>query len=136
MSNPTTTATTATNANVKTAEQLRDEYRRDLVGTKLKATSKEVMFHGKKLEIRQPPLDDILGKSFEGNQKQQLVNFIINFAYIPGTDLRVFEDADGPQILKWPFGPDFLGLQEAINDVTGIDIEAAEEELSDPLGES
>ena len=120
----------------KTTAQVRDEYRAALVGNTPLAKSIIVLFHGLDMELREPPLDIILGKKVDGDIKNQTVTFIINYCFIPETDVKIFEEGDRPQILKWPFGKDFLAVQNAISELMGIDIKKEEEDLKDnPLAD-
>ncbi len=54
---------------------------------------------------------------------------LVRYCYVPGTDERVFDPADVDAILAFPFGPDFVKIQEAITELTGLDMTEAEEEL-------
>lgn len=115
----------------ETPEQLRDSIRAKIVGSTPKAASLILEVFDVRIEMRQPSLEEVLGKEIEGDMKAQTAFFVINYCYVPGTDIKIFEPADKPQILKWPFGKDYLKVQEAINDLMGIDIAAEETALND-----
>ncbi len=105
-----------------------------LVGQKAKTELIKVF--GQEIELRQPSLGTILETRMIGNAAEQAVEMIIRFAYVPGTDELLFEAGDAPQLLKWPFGEDVLRLQEAIGNLTGLDLDGVKEEIKgDPLDE-
>ena len=121
----------------KTDKELRDEYRKALVGNTPLAKSKVVTAFDMDIEIRESTLGEVLkGNMFGGDTRDQVAQFLIGNAYIPGTDIQIFEAGDKEQILAWPFGKEFIKIQDAMNELMGIDIEAAQEELkADPLAE-
>lgn len=79
-------------------------------------------FFGQKIEIRQPDLDTILtfSNSAGDDRKHMMVSMIVMWAFVPGTDERVFEETDQDQLLKLPFGPDFAALNKAIQNLTDV----------------
>ncbi|MEE8599296.1 MAG: hypothetical protein V3S69_07320 [Dehalococcoidales bacterium] len=115
----------------------RDEMRAKLLGDKHLAKTTLVTLFGVELELRQPTLGAILASREVGDVKVRTTDVFINYAYVPGTDERVFEDTDRDLILNWPFTEELVQVQEAIADLTGIDLGAAEEDLEiDPLEDS
>jgi hypothetical protein len=111
----------------------RDALRAKLLG-KHKSKTKIVKLFGQEVEIRQPTLNSILSSQQTEDIRIRTVDMIIQYAYVPGTDELVFEKTDRDVILGWPFGEDIVELQNAIAEMTGVDVEAAEEELQlDPL---
>lgn len=93
-------------------------------GVNTKPKSKVIAFFGQQIEVKQLDLDTILSFRTDENMtpKDRMVATIIAYGYVPGTDDRVFEDADKDQLLSMPFGADFQRLQAAISDLTNIDI--------------
>lgn len=115
-----------------TREQIRDQ----LLGHAPKAATKILTLFGIEVELRQPMLGAILDAQETESNRERSAAMIIQYAFVPGTDERVFEPADREMILKWPFNEDVIALQEAIIELSGVDIEGAEVELSgDPLDE-
>ena len=115
-----------------TREQIRDQ----LLGHAPKASTKALTLFGIDVELRQPTLGAILDAQETESNRERSAAMIIQYAFVPGTDERVFEPADREMILKWPFNEDVIALQEAIIELSGVDIEGAEVELSgDPLDE-
>lgn len=94
--------------------------------------SLEVEFFGEPIEIRQPSVDSILnlkqaveqdaGDAAQVNRTAQMVNMIILYSYVPGTDEHVFEDGDLDQMRSMPFGEDFMRVQQAISKLTNVDL--------------
>lgn len=112
----------------------RDQIRAKLIGSTPKGKTQMITLWGIDLELRQPTLASILRARDQGDDATRAVAMIIEYAYVPGTDERVFEDSDHNMILKWPFGEDLTKLNEAIADLTGVDIAAAVKEMEkDPL---
>lgn len=89
--------------------------------------SMEVEFFGVTVEIRQPSLGRILDLQNDDDRKAAMVDMIIEYAYVPGEQERVFEDADTDTLLGMPWGEDFVRVNDAISKLTGLDI--GEEEV-------
>ncbi len=90
--------------------------------------SKVVEFNGMQAEIRQPSVAEILNTqvSEEGAKQDVMLDIIINRCYVPGTDVKIFEEGDKTALKELPFNSAFSTLLEAINEL--IDAEKAEEE--------
>lgn len=92
-------------------------------GTNMKPKSKVIDFFGQSIEIKQLDLNTILDfRSGESTTKERMVATIISYAFVPGTENRVFEEADKDNLLQMPFGPDFQRLQAAITELTSVDL--------------
>ena len=87
--------------------------------------TKLITFRGADVEVRSPSLDAMLTarELAKKDRKQAIVRSIINYVYVPGTNEILFEPADEQAILNFPFDKDMLKLQNAINELTGIDLE-------------
>lgn len=79
-----------------------------------------VMFMGAEIEIRQPKLGDIINAREEENRQAALIKTLVTYAFVPGTDEKVFEEADADALLELPFGNDFLEVNKAIEKLTDI----------------
>lgn len=114
----------------------RDELRAKLLGSKVKPKFELIQLFGSEIELRQPSFGDLMKVRDIDDIATRAVEMIIQYAYVPGTSERVFEDTDRNVILGWPFGEDLVRVNTAIAKLTGVDIELAEDELSkDPLQE-
>lgn len=114
----------------------RDQIRAELIGKKHKGKTKLVTLFGVEIELRQPTLATILDARDIESERDRTASVFINYAYVPGTDERVFEDTDKESILNWPFAEELIAVQEAIGELTGVDLKEIEAELkADPLEE-
>lgn len=116
--------------------QSREDIRATLIGSTPKPKSKEVTVFGCTFDIVQPSFGSILAGNEIEDQKKRGAQMIIDYAFVSGTNEQLFEDTDMDFILRWPFGQEILDLQNAIAELTGLDIEIAEEDIKqNPLEE-
>lgn len=97
----------------------RDALRAKLLATRAPA-QKEITFFGETVEIRQPTLADVLKAQEADTVQSGIVQMIINYAFVPGTQEKVFEPADGDQLLTLPFGQEFIDLSKALESLTQV----------------
>ena len=106
---------------------------RDVLRGKLFASkqfkTKPITLFGAEIEIRQPPLGEILDFKEEDDSKKAVVRSLVRCCYVPGTNERVFEDTDFDAIMKWPFGDELVRVNEAIAELTSIDLQGEEKNL-------
>lgn len=115
------------------SQSVRDQMRSKLLKTH-KPNSRLITLFGVEVELRQPKLSDVMRASETEDAAERAADMIVRYAYVPGTDERVFEEQDKDTIMGWPFGGDFVELQKALTGLTGIDMGQAEAELrQDPL---
>lgn len=98
---------------------LRDELRAKLLATR-EPTSEVIDFFGGQIELRQPTLADILKATASKDQNAAVINTLVNYAYVPGTDERIFEDTDAASLLSLPFGGDFMRVSQALERLTQV----------------
>ncbi len=114
----------------------RDQLRAALIGKKHVGKTALVTLFGVDIEMHQPTLASILDSRNEDDDRRRTADVFINYAFVPGTNERIFEDTDTETILNWPFTDELLEVQKTIADLTGVDLGAVEEELkADPLEE-
>ena len=104
---------------------IRDKLRGTVMKSR-KGESKLIPFREAEVEVRCPPLEDVL-KAREDAKEDAVgaaVKMIINYVCVPGTDERLFEVGDADSIRKFAFDKDMVLLQKTITELTGIDIEA------------
>lgn len=90
---------------------------------------KVITLFGQEVEIRQPTLAQItkLGKASAANDKiPPIVRIMIEYIYVPGTEDKIFDIADAEQLATMPSGKWLSDLNKAIEELTGVDVEAAE----------
>jgi hypothetical protein len=107
-----------TNHNVL-VKQSRDSIRSRLFASK-KFGKKQVSFFGEMLELRQPALGDVLAIQNNDDRQAAVIDTLVRYAYIPDTDTKLFEEGDAPALLAMPFGKDFLGVSEALTELTDV----------------
>lgn len=90
---------------------------------------KRVMFFGEEVEIKQSSLGQVVAmanmKDDDDNDQGVAIYVLLNYAYVPGTEERVFDESDVEQLKSMPFGEDFNNITDAWREITGIKIEAA-----------
>lgn len=103
---------------------------RDDIRTKIFSAStfrsKIITLFGAKVEIHQPNLGAILQYKENQDRQDALMDLLIGYCFIPGTDTKIFEEADKASIMNKPFDDSIIELNTAIEELTGIDIEATE----------
>ncbi len=92
-----------------------------------------VDFLGEPIEIRQPTIDQVNRLANLKDSENPLVHVLVEFCYIPGTDIKVFTSGDKDSILNLPAGEWVTKINEAINKMTGVDIKEAEKNLSETV---
>lgn len=82
-----------------------------------------VMLNGASVEMIQPRLDWVVNR--DPDKSINIVDYLIEFARVPGTDEAVFEEADRAVLMQLPFDNDMKEVVKAINSLTGVDTDAA-----------
>lgn len=114
-----------TKTKTKTKLLTRDEIRAKIFATK-KFKSEKLILFDVEVEIRQPSLGDILEYQEQMDRKAGLIYLLTGYCFVPGTNEKVFEEADADGILNMPFGDDLIRLNKIIENLTGIDISGEE----------
>lgn len=80
-----------------------------------------VEFNGSKIEIRQPTLGEIFQIQQAGADDilQSTITMLIKYCFVPGTNERVFEEADRDQLAQLPFNVDLQRLSKSLNALVG-----------------
>lgn len=122
MANPETETETET-----AVEQslTRDSVRAAIFSGKHQLKKKVIDFFGTQIELRQSTLGSVLVSRDEGDTKAAVVRQLLENAYVPKTDIRVFEDSDADTLLNLPFGVDFIRITEALEELTGVNFREA-----------
>ncbi len=119
-------ATTKKKAAIKKTPLTRQQIRDQLLGDAHKPKRELLTIFGIEIELQQPTLRGILDVQEITDTKERSAGMIIDYAYVPGSNERIFEPADREIILGWPFNDEIVKLQLAIAKLTGVDIEEAE----------
>lgn len=102
---------------------LREQMRGTIFSTR-KARKEIVQFAGQNIEVRSPSLGAVMDSRDEPNTKRMIARMIVNYCYVPESDVKIFEEADIEAIIAMPFDEDFVRLNKAIQSLTGISVEA------------
>lgn len=79
-----------------------------------------VTFFGVKIELHQPALQDILKAQQADDRESAIIQTLIDYARVPGTEEPVFEKGDIASLKAMPFGADFLRVSQALEDLTEV----------------
>lgn len=109
-----------------TPKERRDTIR-EAVFTSRKPKSKSISFRGADIEIRQPSVRLIMDLANAEDKASSAAKMLINFAYVPGTDIKIFDMEDTDSLLNMPFDEDWKDVNEAIAEMTGVDLGVEEE---------
>ena len=107
----------------------RDAMRAKIFSAKPKTETVED-FYGATLELRQPSLAVAL-EARNQEENEHVFTMLLDYAFVPGTDEKVFESTDVEMIRALPFGPSMTDLLAKVNKLLGIDGAAIEEMLKD-----
>jgi hypothetical protein len=83
-----------------------------------KRASREITFFGARIELRQPTLRDITNMADEASEQAAIVSTLLHYAYVPGTEQKVFTEAHIEALMELPFGPDFTAVADAIRELS------------------
>lgn len=113
------------------AKPTRDEIRgRIFSGKKLK--SKLVDFFGEEIELRQSSFGAIIDAQSKEDRESAILEALINQAFVPGTEEKVFEEGDFATLKALPFGGDFLKVSKALEELTEVNF-LDKKSSSDPV---
>jgi len=104
---------------VPTVPPTRDEIRARILKAK-EVKRKVIDFFGDQIEIRQPRLSDIIAAREEENRQNAVVDTLINNAYVPNTDIKLFEDTDADELKALPFGADLIRVSNVIEELSEV----------------
>lgn len=87
-----------------------------------------VEFFGTDIELREPSVGDIqrLGERLNDEKSIGFVQILIDYAYVPGTDDKAFEEGDMETLSQLTFGADVQRVLEAVEGFTNLSIKDAE----------
>jgi hypothetical protein len=98
----------------------RDSIRAAILGTEHKPKTKVIEFFGQQVELRQGTLGDILEARESEDRQGAVIRVLTERAFIPNTDVRIFEESDAEVLKKLPFGPDFIRVSNALEELTDV----------------
>lgn len=86
----------------------------------------KVPFYDAEIELRQPTVGEIEKLTDPETGKTSMVTILIDYAYVPGTDTKMFDVADAEQLTSMPFGSDMAKVADAITELTNVKVKEAE----------
>ena len=102
--------------------------RSGILGSK-KGKTKVVDMFGHKIEVRQPTVGQLLDLETDNDRKKSLVNMLVGYCYMPGSEQKIFTVEDANELMALPAGEWLLDFNAAIAALTGVDVSEAEKNL-------
>ncbi len=109
-----------------TSSSIRDQIRAKIFTTHELAI-RRVEFFGSDIELRQPTLNDVMtiqeaARTTEDGEipKSSIVAVLLQYAFVPGTNEKVFEEGDADAIMDLPFGADMTRITSALSELTDV----------------
>lgn len=112
----------------------RDAIRAQVFAAK-KLKTKEVVFFGTTIELRQSTLGQVLASQQEDDRKTAIVRALLSVSYVPKTDERLFDETDEEGLLSLPFGADFMRVNDALTELTEVNFLDKKPSSEDPPSE-
>lgn len=109
---------------VSETENISHSYSRDDIRTAIldsKGESELIPFGKVMVEVRTPALEDLLQYRNAEGDDTIMARAIVNNCWVPGTEDRVFEEADIAAIMKLKFNADMRRLNKAVTEVLAGD---------------
>ena len=88
--------------------------------------SEVVGFFTVEIEIRQGTLGDVLDSVDEEGEHEGIIQVLLDNAYVPGTNTKVFGIEHREELRSMPMGKDFAAVGAAYRRLSQIDVNAAE----------
>lgn len=85
---------------------------------------RKVVFFDAEIEVRQPSAGDVVDMA--NTKGQNMLTMLVQYSYVPDTSERVFTEADIESLRALRFSADFSRLAKVFEELTDIDIKAAE----------
>lgn len=105
---------------------MRDDIRTAILTAKPK--TKIITVFGIEVELRQSAVGELMADAGTDpevrlDKADAFAHLLIRSCYVPGTNEKVFDEADVDALKQIPFGPELTTLQSAINDLLGVDVQ-------------
>jgi len=95
-----------------------------------KPASEPLVLFGADVEVRQPTLAQITKLSKMANKPDnkvpQITYMLVEYCYVPGTDEKLFDEADIPVLSEMPAGPWINAFNTALEKLNGAKMDEAE----------
>lgn len=100
---------------------IRDQIRTQVFSGENAPKHEKVLFFGATIELRQPTLAQVLEAQSAESRESAVIDMLVNRAFVPDTDERVFEDTDADTLKGLPFGADFIRVSTAFTNMSDVD---------------
>ena len=87
---------------------------------------KRIKFMGEEIDIRQPTLSQIMDVTDNMSDQDRVIATLIEYAYVPGTDEKVFDETHKEMLMGLPFNDDFTEVSNAVVELSTSDAKVAE----------
>lgn len=107
--------------------KLRDALRAGIFSNANNPQSSIIEMFGQKVEVRQPSVKaiNVMAKRAQESNISSVTQILVNYCFVPGTDEKVFTVEDAEAIDGLPSGKWLTELNEAVANLTGLDLEKA-----------
>ena len=112
-----------------TAPSVKDKIRSGILNGKKIVKSETMSLFGTEIELRQATLSTMakIARATEADSKTPgVVRILIEYAYVPGTEDKLFSEADVAELSQLPGGPWVKTLNAIVGRLSGADVDAAE----------
>lgn len=108
-------------------EDLRGQMRTKIFASETRrGKNTKLPFYGTEIEIRQPNIGQVQKWSDNDSDSVTLIEILLNHAYVPGTDIKVFESADRDTLQSLPMNEEATAVIAAIQAFTDLAIKDSE----------
>lgn len=113
-----------------------DTIRSQIFGRDHKPRSVLITFFGAEIELRQDSMGNMLDaqNAADADRQDQLLRVIIRRAYIPGTDTRVFTEADIDGLRALPWNSDWTNLANKVAELDSANFPSESSSSSETTG--
>lgn len=108
----------------------RDALRAKIFNAKAKSVLVENFLGGSTIELRQPSVKDAMAMR-QGAEEDRIFVMLTDFAFVPGTDEKVFDPEDVDSLKGLPFGEEMQNLMKQVTELLGTDPEEVERKIKE-----
>jgi hypothetical protein len=105
----------------------KDDIRAAILGSAGRYRRTKVSVNGVQVEIRQPSMAAMMAAEAQSTVQNLFLSILLNYAYVPDTDEKVFDDTDEEVLRQLGFSGDVQAVLDAFQEVTKISTKEAEQ---------
>lgn len=122
-------------ATTTTANSIRDSIRAKVFAHKpLKKVI--ITIFGAEIELRQPTLGSIMEARDAENANAGVIDTLVQYAYVPGTDEKVFEESDADAFKELPADTWIQTVADALQKLSDVNFTGTENDSEKTTGSS